>query len=163
MQAMTLGYDITYVPKEGFMVHLPDRDITFQWRGKLYVADFAQQGAVYATRAFTKAEIEWARTAYELIRAAGYPSYQEVIHLVQDGNITHLLSLTAEDIRRAQELFGYPPGYVRGKLTKQTTGRAIVDSDLIMDRKEQVLHTDVMHIDGHKFLITVCEPLCLTL
>ncbi len=98
-----------------------------------------------------------------MIRAAGYPSYQEVIHLVQDGNITHLLSLTAEDIRRAQELFGYPPGYVRGKLTKQTTGRAIVDSDLIMDRKEQVLHTDVMHIDGHKFLITVCEPLCLTL
>jgi hypothetical protein len=32
-----------------------------------------------------------------------------------------------------------------------------------MDRKVQVLHTDVMHIDGHKFLITVCEPLCLTL
>jgi hypothetical protein len=23
-------YDITYVPKEGFTVHLPDRDITFQ-------------------------------------------------------------------------------------------------------------------------------------
>ncbi len=114
-------------------------------------------------RAFTKAEIEQARTAYELIRAAGYPSYQEVIHLVQDGNIMHLPSLTAEDVQRAQELFGYPPGYVHGKLTKKTTGRAIVDNDLIIDRKEQVLHTDVMHIDGHKVLITVCEPLCLNL
>ena len=34
-------YDIMYVLKEGFTVHIPDRDITFQWCGKLYVADFA--------------------------------------------------------------------------------------------------------------------------
>ncbi len=64
---------------------------------------------------------------------------------------------------KSSELFGYPPLYVHGKLTKKTTGRAIVDNDLIMDRKELVLHTDVMHINGHKFLKTVCEPLCLTL
>ncbi len=60
-------YDITYVPKEGFTVHSPDQDITLQWCGKLYAADFAQQGAVYVTRAFMKAEIEQAKTAYELI------------------------------------------------------------------------------------------------
>lgn len=100
---------------------------------------------------------------YELIQGAGYPSYQEVIHLVWDGNITHLPSLTTEDIHRAQEFFGYPPGYIHGKLTKKTTERAIVDNDLIMERKEQVLHTDVMFIDDHNFPITVCEPLCITL
>jgi hypothetical protein len=34
-------YDIMYILKEGFTVHLPDQDITFQWGGKLYVAYFA--------------------------------------------------------------------------------------------------------------------------
>ncbi len=32
-----------------------------------------------------------------------------------------------------------------------------------MRKKKQTLYTDVMHIDGSKFLVTVCEPLQLTL
>jgi hypothetical protein len=54
-------------------------------------------------------------------------------------------------------------GSVRGKMTQKKVGRAVYDDDLIMDEKKQVLYSDVMHIDGQKFLVTVCEPLHLTL
>ncbi|MFN9979926.1 MAG: hypothetical protein ACK53Y_08445, partial [bacterium] len=37
------------------------------------------------------------------------------------------------------------------------------DDDLVMDTKKQVLHTNVMHLDGQNFLLTVCEPLQLIL
>jgi hypothetical protein len=58
-----------------------------------YVADFAQQNAVHTTRANSKAEVEQAKVAYELIQAACYSSYQEVIHDVKDSNTTHMPSL----------------------------------------------------------------------
>ncbi len=32
-------YNITYVPCKAFVIHLPERDITFEHRGKLYIAD----------------------------------------------------------------------------------------------------------------------------
>lgn len=73
----------------------------------------------------------------------------------------HLLMLTAENVCRAQELFGYLPGYLCGKLTKKFASRVIEDADLIIDKKEQTQYTDVMHINGRKVLITVCELLYL--
>jgi hypothetical protein len=41
--------------------------------------------------------------------------------------------------------------------------RAIVHDDLKLEEKKVVLHTDVMHIDGQRFLVTVCKPLQLTI
>ncbi len=71
--------------------------------------------------------------------------------------------LSAADMRRAYELYGVYPEYVRGKMVKKKASRAVVDDDLVLDEKRQMLYTDVMHIDGSKFLVTVCEPLQLTL
>ncbi len=98
-------YDITYMPRTAFIVHLPDRDITFHHRGKLYVADWAEQDTdnernIY-TMVCTKAKEAHAKRAYELLRTSGFPSYNEAVHLVEDGNITGLPGLTAEDVRRA--------------------------------------------------------------
>jgi hypothetical protein len=55
------------------------------------------------------------------------------------------------------------PEYVRGKLTRKIASRAVIDDSLVLDEKKQLMYTDVVHIDGNKFLITVCEPLQLTL
>ncbi len=33
----------------------------------------------------------------------------------------------------------------------------------MIDEKKQMLYTDVMHLDGEKFLVTVCKPLWLTI
>lgn len=89
--------------------------------------------------------------------------YQEAVHLLQDGNISNIPMLTKEDLLRAQELCGNPPEYVIGRAMKNKVSRAIVDNDLILDEKRQTLHTDVMPVDGQRFLVTPCEPLSLTL
>ena len=75
-------YDITYVPREAFIVHLLEQDLEFQRKGKHNVADFTKQKPIYVTQVYTKAEEERAKRAYELVRNSGYLSYQEAIHLV---------------------------------------------------------------------------------
>ena len=134
----------------------------FKRRDKLYVADFGTS-MVTVTRAYTKAEETRAHEAYEIIRNCRYPSQVETIHLIQDGNFTHMPMITAEDIKRAYKMYGEPAGSVRGKLVKKKQSHAIYDEDLVLDEKKQVMHTDVMHIDGQHFLVTVCEPLQLVL
>ncbi len=155
-------YQITYVPCESFTVHLPDRDIEFVRRGKMYVADWEEVRSVFTTTVYMKAEERRAKRAYELLRTSGDPSMAEAVHLVEDGNISSMPALTCEDIRRAYEIYGSPPEFVHGKMTKKKVSWAIVDEDLMLDEKKQVLYSDVMHIDSNKFLITICEPLQLT-
>ncbi len=157
-------YRIMYVPQEAFIVHLPDRDVRFERRGKMYVADWTKSMSTYVTMGvYTEAEELRAKRAYELLRTSGYPSMAEAIHLVEDGNITDMPTLTREDVRQAYEMYGSPPEFVRGKMTKKKVSRASIDESLILDEKKQVLYSDVMHVDSNKFLITVCEPLQLVM
>jgi hypothetical protein len=37
------------------------------------------------------------------------------------------------------------------------------ETGYLQDEKKQVLYSDIMHIDGHRFLVTICKPLQLTL
>jgi hypothetical protein len=73
-----------------------------------------------------------------------------------------LPNLNRQDIVCAYDIYGIPVAYVRGKTTRQAIARAVIDPEAIMKEKAQVLFTDVMHIDGFKFLISVVEPLQLT-
>jgi hypothetical protein len=98
-----------------------------------------------------------------LIRNAGFPSYQEAVHLAEDGNIAHMPVLSAADVHRAYELCGVHPEDVCGKMVKKKTLTAVIDVNLKLDEKKQTLFIDVMHIDGSTFLVTVCKPLQLML
>jgi hypothetical protein len=89
--------------------------------------------------------------------------YAEAVHLIQDGNFTHIPMITAEDAKRAYDLYGVPVGYVREKMTKKKASRALYDNNLVMDERKQILHTDNMHLDGRHLMVTVCEPLQLVL
>ncbi len=129
----------------------------FETSAKGYLHEFP----VYASKQTTMNILSFGDIEDELLRTSGSPSYNEAVHLVEDGNITGLPGLTAEDVRRAYELYGQHPAYVRGKTVKKKTGRAIVDDDLVLDEKKQMLYTDVLHLDGEKFLVTVCKPLQL--
>ncbi len=51
-----------------------------------------------------------------------------------------------------------PPEYVRGKMTKKDVSRALIDEDLKLDDKRQILYSDAMYVKSNKFLITVCKP-----
>jgi hypothetical protein len=81
-------HQITYVPRESFTVHLPDHDIEFVRRGKMYIADWDEVRSAFATTVYTKAEELRAKRAYELLCTSGYPSMAEAAHLVEDGNIS---------------------------------------------------------------------------
>ena len=69
-----------------------------------------------------------------------------------------------EDLHRAYELYGTPPEYVRGNMMKRKISHAVIDRDMVMKEKNQaLLYSDVIHIDGQRFLVTTCKPLQLTL
>jgi hypothetical protein len=156
-------YKVTYEKGNSFTIHLPDRDLVFHRREKLYIADFSNfldDRHLYLTKTYMKGEEACTRVVYDPVRHSGY---HKAIHLVQDGNMTHVLGITAEDMKRAIDIFGEPVGSVRGKMTRKLVTRAIYDDDLVANNKQKLLHTDVMHIDCKRFLVTVSVPLHLTM
>jgi hypothetical protein len=152
-------------------VHLPGKDVEFTRKGKLYIANFQDLlrcQEVYATvreneELYTRAEVQKAKEAYEFLKCSGYPSPEEAIHLLQDGNVFGLLALNRQDIIWAYDIYGLPVAYIMGKTTRQAIARAVIDPEAIMKEKNQMIYADVMHIDGHKFLISVVDPLQLTI
>ncbi len=110
---------------------------------------------------FSSEQVKKAEAAYTLLKNSGYPSLNELMRLVSDGNVINMPVLRREDVLRAYEIFGPPAEYVRGKLTKTKVNRVPVDLLLKADDKNQVLWSDVMHIDGNKFFISVADPLQL--
>ena len=105
----------------------------------------------------TKAEEERAKNAYELARVSGFPSMNELVHLVENGNIIGMPALTREDVLRACKLYGTPPAYVRGHMTKRPIKREVIVESLVLAVKKQKLYLDVMHNEGSMFLISVCD------
>ena len=85
------------------------------------------------------------------------------MHIIRDGNVRGVPLLMQEDVERAYKIYGQHPEYVKGKLVKHTVGRMPVDVTLRSTEQKQKLSTDVMEIDGRKFLVTVSDPLHLTL
>ncbi len=67
------------------------------------------------------------------------------------------------DVERAYKIYGMHPEYVRGKITRKMVGRLPVDLTLRSIEKILKVYADVMHIDTKKFLISVANPLHLTL
>jgi hypothetical protein len=161
-------YEISYVRGEAFVVHMDGRDLVFRRRDRLYVAEWTGDGGMYATvqeneLLYTKEQVRRAKEAYEFIRNCGYPSPVEAQRLLKDGNVKGIPLLMSGDIERAYKIYGQHPEYVKGKLIKRTVGRVPVDMALRSVEKEQKLHTDVMSLDGAKFLVTVSDLLNLTM
>jgi hypothetical protein len=99
-------YRVTYVPRVSYTVHMNDRDLVFERRGKLYIGDFSdwindgyqknqqELSLVTTTRdrehLYTKKELKGANQAKEFLKNAGFPSENEAIHLIRDGNIQNV-------------------------------------------------------------------------
>jgi hypothetical protein len=161
-------YDITYVRKKAFMVHMTKRDLVFRRKEKLYVADWDQAVTVGATiqegeRLYSKEEVSKAKLAHEFIQNCGYPSAKEAVHLLMDGNVRDIPVMIAADVERAYKIYGVHPEYVKGQLVKKTVQRTPVDNTLRYTGKELRLYTDVMHVDREMFLVSTVDPLNLTL
>ena len=99
-------YDITYVRKRAFIVHMADRDLVFKRKQKLYEADWDAARMVAATvceneQLYTKDEVSRAKLAHEFICNSEYPSIGEAVHLLTDGNVRNIPKLIPMDIERA--------------------------------------------------------------
>ncbi len=75
----------------------------------------------------------------------------EAAHLIEDGNIVGLPALTSANVCRAYDIYGVPPGYVRGRLTQRPISWAVVNDSLVMKLKSQCLYSDLMHMDANRF------------
>jgi hypothetical protein len=150
------------------MVHIPNRELTFSRRQKLYVADWESVDMVAATvqeneKLYTKEEVRRARLVHEFVCNTGYPSVGEAIHLLMDGNVRNLPKILPADVERAYRIYGVHPEYAKGQLVKRTVSRMPVDFTLRYTDKNLKLSMDVMHVDGQLFQVSVVDPLNLTL
>jgi hypothetical protein len=53
---------------------------------------------------YTRSEVQKAKAAYEFLKCSGYPSPEEAVHLLQEGNVFGLPDLARQDIVRAYDI-----------------------------------------------------------
>jgi len=125
---------------------------------KVNVTTVAEREAQYS-----KVEVARAREARDLIRNSGFDSERDAVQLVSDGNVTGV-RLTPSDIRRAFDIYGRPFEAVRGKQTNKKVSRQYADPELKAEQqKEQRLYTDIFSVRQQSFMLTLAEPLGLTI
>jgi len=146
----------------------PPRYIRFTRKGKHYACDFSAEICRRAVPTIaqnashlTKREIEDAQRARLMTKRLGYASDKDFALMISSGALVNS-PITVQDIHRAEFLFGKEIPSLKGKSTARTPLPVKGDFVPKMTQKTQILHTDVMHIQGACFLISVLEPLGLT-
>jgi hypothetical protein len=99
--------------------------------------------------------------ANELMKNSGHPSKSKAGHLIMDDSIKNTPILARADFEISVQRCGLYPENVKGKLTKKVIPRA--NAMLRSHDKQQIVYPDVINLVGKRFLITVREPLKLTL
>ena len=166
-------YPITYNQGVSYVVHMPGRDITFYKKNKIYLADFSDwitvSGLSMMTISereefYTKKEIRAATEAKTFIKNAGYPSEQEAINMIRDGNVTNV-PIEVVDVKACFDIYGTPVESVRGKMTarKSVNIRDNYDHGLKEQRTIQDMTADIMHAGGRKYLVSISSPLELVI
>jgi len=112
-------------------------------------------------RLFTKREVEAARKIKDIKRILAYPSDADLIQLLKSG-ITNA-PVDTNDVKRAAIIYGPDWAELKGKTVMNKP--SIVNIDPIMRplHQLQVLHVDIMFVEGIPFLISVCQPLGLVM
>jgi hypothetical protein len=170
-------YPITYSQGESITVHLDDQDIVFRRRDGMYVADFSDwlvededrvtemstKLCLYTVEEresmYTRKQVRRALEAGECLRALGFPSLQDAVNLVRDGNVRNV-PYEVDDVRRFFDIYGAQISALRGKTSrKHPKGAVMNDQTAKVQITHQVMVADVMHVCGEKFLVSISSPL----
>ena len=92
----------------------------------------------------------------------GFPSNKDMITAVESGAITNC-PVTAQDIRRAVEIYGQDTSSLKGKATMAKPVAANYEYTPTAEVSTVVLHVDVMFIETEPYLVSVATPLHLTI
>ena len=157
-----------------FIAHLPDRDVVFSLEGKLYIASLKPWiknsvcKKVYflpvseLEKLYNEKERKMAKKAWQFAKRAIAPSLEEAIRLATFGNITGI-GFTAADLRRAYDIYGRLIEAIKGRMTKKKVARQEIETTSKWTDRPQNMTMDLVFIDHQIFLLTVTNPLQLTL
>ena len=109
---------------------------------------------------YTKREVASARSARELLARMGYPSVEEAISMLRDGND---FSVTEYDFRVADTIWGKDIASIKGKTTKRKSQPAMLTLTPTVVQQQQILSIDIMFVEQVALLVAVSHPLDLTL
>ena len=112
------------------------------------------------SRAFTRREIDRARSARELMARMGFPSVAMAMSRVNTGSN---FDISARDYRVAESIWGRDMASIKGKTTKRATMAADILIKAKIVQKDQMLSIDIMFIDKIAILISVATSLGLTI
>jgi hypothetical protein len=174
-------YPVTYIQGESIIAHMEDRDVIFERRDKMYIANFLDwvvddkdrvqelySGLGLMTvakrkRMYTRKEVRKALEAGEFLQALGYPTEKEALNFVRDGNVMNI-PYSVDKVKHFYDIYGLQVAGIRGRTThKHAVQTTTADAGRKMERTVQEVVADVMHVASEKILISISLPLELTL
>lgn len=108
---------------------------------------------------YSRREIKKAEMARELQRKFYFLADGSLEDLLRRGKITNT-EVTAKDVARARDIWGVSIGGLKGRSTA-SKGQAVSLGEKLRTKQqfEQVLHADLMYVNGIPYLISVLDPL----
>jgi len=162
-------YEVTYDNNSAsFSVHLPDRVLTFNRQGNLYVANVKTGHRTLVSTVghnegkYTTREVQDAKKAMEMKKRLGYPSDKDLIEMLSTGTVINS-PITRYDVTRCRDIYGTDLATLKGKTTTSTPSRVKIEAVPRLIQYGQQLATDIMYIRAAPYLITVSSPLGYTM
>ena len=110
---------------------------------------------------YSRREVEGAKMARHLQSIIGFPSTSGFINIINN-NLIRNCGVTADDITRADRIYGPPPPLLLGKSTRSKPNKVQLSHVplplQIQERFKNIsLHVDFFYVNGHPFLHTKSE------
>ena len=112
--------------------------------------------------AYSQDEVYRAKLARSLMAKIGRPSTRDFVHIIRN-NLLPNTTITVEDIKRAEKIYGPDLGSLKGKTTRRKA--PVVDSSYTVpprikeEHKDVTLTVDVLHVNNIPFLATTSRKL----
>jgi hypothetical protein len=110
----------------------------------------------------TQKEIEKATLVKDIQKRLGYESAGGLARAVREGSISNL-PITLHDIHQAEKIFGPSVAEIKGKRTQRKAPYVQESEVQKSEDKFQDLHIDIMFVQKEAFLVSVGDPIDLTM
>ena len=134
--------------KDQFIVQLPNSQLAFTRKGKLYganMSEWANSGFCFNSTSKSlncnEKEYQMARLAYDFRANAAFPSYEQAMRLTASGDIRGI-PFTTKDMQRSYEIFGDHPARLKGAMENQKFGLAPLEATVF---KPNIAHGCAKH------------------
>lgn len=165
------SYSVSYnEQRDEWRLRTAERDYIFHRVGNHYESTVLPDSALVVSTLptvqdlearYTKREISRFRAVGELMAKLAYPSPRRLLDAIKFGTISNV-DVSTQDVEGYLQVYGNIP-YIKGKMVyRKGAPRPHVPTNRDV-KKQQNLHSDLMFVEGETFLLTVSEPLNLTM